>query len=185
MAKTDEASAHDLYIAAYGDGSVAEQAWDAVRLLAADKVIELEALALVNRASDGKIHVKDIGHETGIGATIGAVGGVLAGLIFPPSLLATAAVGGAIGAGTGAVVDRVTKRQIKADVESTLPPGGSGILVIFDEQWIDQVEQALRNADMITRDHLHDDGREGTSDGDARQAVNPPNATSIDDITAR
>ena len=86
MAKTDEASAHDLYIAAYGDGSVAEQAWDAVRLLAADKVIELEALALVNRASDGKIHVKDIGHETGIGATIGAVGGVLAGLIFPPSL---------------------------------------------------------------------------------------------------
>jgi len=36
-------------------------------------------------------------------------------------------------------------------------------LVIFDEQWVDQVEQALRNADTITRDHLHDDDREETS----------------------
>ncbi|HZA32325.1 MAG TPA: DUF1269 domain-containing protein [Propionibacteriaceae bacterium] len=162
MAENEEAP-HDLYIAAYGDGSVAEEAWNAVRLLAADKVIEVDALALVNRDSDGKIHVKDISHETGIGATIGAVGGALVGLIFPPSLLATAALGGAIGAGTGAVVDRVIKRQIKADVESTLPTGGSGILVIFDEQWVDQVEQALRNADTIKRDHLHDDDREETS----------------------
>ena len=161
MAKDDEAT-HDLYIAAYGDGSAAEEAWNAVRLLAADKVIEVEALALVNRDSDGKIHVKDTSHETGIGATIGAVGGALVGLIFPPSLLATAALGGAIGAGTGAVVDRVSKRRITADVESTLIPGGSGILVIFDEQWVDQVEQALRNADTIKRDHLHDDDREET-----------------------
>jgi uncharacterized membrane protein len=162
MPKDDEAT-HDLYIAAYSDGSAAEEAWNAVRLLAADKVIEVEALALVNRDSDGKIHVKDTSHETGIGTTIGAVGGALVGLIFPPSLLATAALGGAIGAGTGAVVDRVSKRRITADVESTLPPGGAGILVIFDEQWVDQVEQALRNADTIKRDHLHDDDREETS----------------------
>ena len=87
MAMNGEAP-HDLYIAAYSDGSVAEEAWNAVRLLAADKVIEVEALALVNRDSDGKIHVRDTSHETGIGATIGAVGGALVGLIFPPSLLA-------------------------------------------------------------------------------------------------
>ena len=58
MAKNGEAP-HDLYIAAYSDGSVAEEAWNAVRLLAADKVIEVEALALVNRDSDGKIHVSN------------------------------------------------------------------------------------------------------------------------------
>ena len=56
-------------------------------------MIEVEALALVERDSEGKIHVKDTSHETGTGAKIGAVGGALVGLIFPPSLLATAALG--------------------------------------------------------------------------------------------
>lgn len=156
MAKQDE-DTHDLYIAAYSDASVAEADWNALKKLAADDVLEFEALALVNRDSDGKIHVKDTTNEVGIGATIGAVGGALVGLIFPPSLLATAALGAGVGAGTGAVVDRVAKRKIKADVEGALPPTASGIVVVFDEQWVSEVEKALTKADTISREHLHDD----------------------------
>ena len=62
------------------------------------------------------------------------------------------------------MVDRVAKRKIKADVEWTLPPGGSGIVVIFDEQWVSQVEEALTRADKISRDHLHDDEDEETAE---------------------
>ena len=163
MAKQDELP-HDLYVAAYSDASVAEEDWNALKQSAADKTLEVEALALVNRDADGKIHVKDTTNEPGIGAKIGAVGGALVGLIFPPSLLATAALGAGLGAGTGAVVDRVAKRKIKADVEWTLPPGGSGIVVIFDEQWVSQVEKALTRADKISRDHLHDDDDEETAE---------------------
>jgi hypothetical protein len=82
----------DLYVAAYGDASVAEEDWNALKQLADDDVLEIEALALVNRDADGKIHVKDTSEETGKGATIGALGGALVGLIFTPSLLATAAI---------------------------------------------------------------------------------------------
>ena len=74
--------------------------------LAADDVIRVEAPASVNRDDDGKIHVKDTTNEPGIGAVVGAVGGALVGLIFPPTPLASASVGAGVGAGAGAVIDR-------------------------------------------------------------------------------
>ena len=42
--------------------------------------------------------------------------------------------------------------------------GGSGIVVILDEQRVYQVEKALTRADRITRDHLHDDDDEETTE---------------------
>jgi uncharacterized membrane protein len=162
MAKKDEPP-HDLYVAAYGDGETAAADWDALKGLAEDGVIKVEALALVNRDSDGKVHVKDTTNEPGIGAVVGAIGGALVGLIFPPSLLASAVVGAGVGAGTGTVIDRVTKRQIKSDVEWAVPVGGSGIVLVFDEQWADEVDKAMTRADKITRHHLHDDEEGSTT----------------------
>src|SRR6476661_6168923 len=121
--KGKDDSAQDLYVAAYSDSSTAQAEWNALKQLVADDVIKVEALALVNRDSDGKVHVKDTTNEPGIGAVIGAVGGALVGLIFPPSLLASAALGAGVGAGAGAVIDRVTKREIKSDVEWAVPVG--------------------------------------------------------------
>src|SRR4051794_18315274 len=96
MAEQDEAP-QDLYVAAYGDSADAEAAWNGLKQLVADEVIEVEALALVNRDDDGKIRVRDTTREVGVAATVGALGGALVGLIFPPSLLATAALGAGLG----------------------------------------------------------------------------------------
>jgi uncharacterized membrane protein len=159
MSDKDDA-AQDLYVAAYSDPSTAEEDWDALKKLVVDDVIKVGALALVNRDSDGKLHVKDSTNEPGIGAVAGAVGGALVGLIFPPALLASAAVGAGVGAGTGTVIDRVTRRKIKSDVEWAVPAGGSGIVVVFGEQWVSEVEKALTRADKISRNHLDDDDAE-------------------------
>ena len=162
----DEA-VEDLYVAAYSDPGTAEEDWNTLKRLAADDVIKVGALALVNRDSDGKLHVKDTTNEPGIGAVVGAVGGALVGLIFPPALLASAAVGAGVGAGAGSVIDRVTKRNIKSDVEWAVPVGGSGVVVIFDEQWVSEVEGAITRADSISRHHLHDS--DADADADATQ----------------
>jgi hypothetical protein len=87
------------------------------------------------------------------------------GLIFPPSLLATAAVGAGIGTGSGAVIDRVARRKVKEEVEWAVAVGGSGIVVIFDEQWMNEMEKSLTRADRIARDHLHGDDDAGTAEG--------------------
>jgi hypothetical protein len=51
----------------------------------------------------------------------------------------------------------VTKRKVKSDVEWAVPAGGAGIVVVFDEEWVSDVEKGLTRADNISRNHLHDD----------------------------
>ena len=146
----------DLYIATYSDPGAAQEDWDDIKQLARDEVIMMDGLVLVSRGDDGKIEVKDDANDVGKGAALGAVGGAIVGLIFPPALIASAVVGAGIGAGTGAIVDRHQKNEIKADVEDVLPPGSSGIVALFEERWVDDVENALANADKASKHELDD-----------------------------
>jgi uncharacterized membrane protein len=148
----------DLYVAAYSDPDAAQQDWDAIKQLAKDKVLTVEALVLVSRDIDGTIHVKDDAHEVGVGATVGAVGGALIGLIFPPAFLASTIVGAGVGAGAGGIVHQVQKHQIKADVEQTLPPGSSGIVALVEERWVREVEKALAKGEKAEHHHAHKAG---------------------------
>jgi uncharacterized membrane protein len=144
----------DLYIATYSDPEAAQEDWDDIKQLARDKVIMVDGLVLVSRGDDGRIEVKDDANDVGRGAALGAVGGAVIGLIFPPALIASAVVGAGIGAGTGAIVDRHQKKEIKADVEDVLPPGSSGIVALFEERWVDDVENALEKADKVSKHEL-------------------------------
>jgi uncharacterized membrane protein len=146
----------DLYIATYADPAAAQQDWDGIKQLARDDVIAVDGLVLVSRDDEGKIDIKDNANDVGRGATIGAVGGAVIGLIFPPAFLASAAVGAGVGAGAGAIVDRRQKKEIKADVEEVLPPGSSGIVAMFEERWVDDVEKALGKAEKVTKHEVDD-----------------------------
>ena len=138
----------DLYIAAYSDPSAAQQDWDDIKQLARDDVITVDGLVLVSRDADGKIDVKDNANDVGRGAAIGAVGGAVIGLIFPPAFLASALVGGGIGAAPEQC-DRREKKEIKADVEDVLSPNSSGIVALFEERWVGDVDKALSHADNV------------------------------------
>jgi uncharacterized membrane protein len=141
----------DLYIAAYADEDAAQEDWDEIKQLVEDNVIKVDGLVLVSRDQTGKITVRDDAHEIGVGTVLGAVGGLVIGLIFPPSLLASAVVGAGIGAGGGALLDHHHKNEIKADVEDVLPPGSSGIVALFEERWVADVDRSLAKADKVSK----------------------------------
>ena len=147
----------DLYIATYPDPDAARGDWDTIKELAKDDTIKVDGLILVSRRADGKIHVDDDFHETRKGATWGAVGGAVVGLIFPPALLASAAVGAGIGAGAGALVSHGQKEEIKADVDDTLPINSSGIVAIFEERWEGDIDKALSQASNVTKEKVDSD----------------------------
>jgi uncharacterized membrane protein len=155
MASTSDAPV-DLYIAAYPDPDAARGDWDTIKELANVDTIKVDGLILVSRRADGKIHVDDDFHETRKGATWGAVGGAVVGLIFPPALLASAAVGAGIGAGAGALVSHAQKEEIKYDVE-TLPLNSSAIVAVFEEQWADDIDKALSSASNVTKEKVDSD----------------------------
>ena len=141
----------DLYVAAYSDPDAARADWADIKDLAKEKVIAVEALVLVSRDAEGKIHEEDNAHTVGVGGVLGAAGGLLVGLIFPPALLVSTAVGAGIGAGVGGLVSHREKKEIKAEVACDLPVGSSGIVVLFDGTWVPGVERALSRADMVSK----------------------------------
>jgi uncharacterized membrane protein len=154
---SDSKAPVDLYIAAYPDAGAATGDWDAIKQAASDDVIKVDGLVLVSRDSDGKIHVDDDFHTARKGALLGAAGGALIGLIFPPSLLAGAAVGAGAGLGLGGLKSHREKKEIKADVEDTLPPNSSGIVALFEQTWVTDVDKALSHAGKISKHEVDAD----------------------------
>jgi len=160
----------DLYIAAYADEDTAQQDWDELKRLVREKVITIDGMLLVSRDDGGKIHVKDNAHDVGVGTVIGAVGGAIIGLIFPPSIIAGLVVGGGIGAGAGALVDRHQKHEIKEDVEQVLPPGSSGIVALFEERWVAEVEKSMAKAEKISKHEVDSESAEDVKEAAASTA---------------
>jgi uncharacterized membrane protein len=114
----------------------------------------VDGLILVSRRYDGKIHVEDDFHTARRGAKWGAVGGAVIGLIFPPALLASAAVGAGVGLGAGALLSHGAKAEIKANVEEALPLNSSGIVALFEERWVSDVDKAMAHADKVTKEQV-------------------------------
>ena len=116
----------EMCIATYADRAAAQADWDALKQLAANGVITVDALVLVERDTGGMIHVKDNGQEAEIGVEIGALGRAVIGQIFPPALVDSTAVDAELAADAGALLDYHLKSEIKADVEDELPPSSHG-----------------------------------------------------------
>jgi uncharacterized membrane protein len=107
-------------------------------------LLDVDNTITVNKNAWDKIDV----HETTGGsgrkdAGIGAlVGGVL-GVIFPPSILATTALGAALGGMIGVLRgSNFDESEIKAMADE-LQPGQSMLVAIVEPQWQDEVEAAL------------------------------------------
>ena len=109
-------------------------------------LLDVENTVTVSKNAWDKLDVKQIGDvSTGQGAKIGALVGGVVGLIFPPSLLATAALGAAIGGITAKLRgDQMDSADIQAMAES-MEPGTSLLVAVMEPQWTDEVEDALKS----------------------------------------
>ena len=115
-------------------------------------LLDVENTVAVSKNAWDKLDVKQIGDvSTGQGAKIGALVGGVVGLIFPPSLLATAALGAAIGGITAKLRgDQMDAADIQAMAE-TMEPGTSLLVAVVEPQWADEVETALQDAAVQIR----------------------------------
>jgi arylsulfatase len=136
----------DVLIAAYLFEDLAKKDFDAVLELAAAKTIAVEGVVLVQKSSDGEVHVEETGDHLGRrGAKLGGGVGLAVGLFAPPLLAATA-----VGAGAGALLGRFAKHRVESGIgekmDAALPPGSGGVIVIYDTAGHDAVDAALANA---------------------------------------
>ena len=144
----------DLYIAAYNDADAAQQDYDVLKELVKEGIIFVDVAVLVSRDDDGKLSVKESAHEVAKGSMVGAAAGVVLGLIFPPAIIASAVVTGAGGAALGGLLSHHREHEIKKNVADVLPNNSSGIIAIFDEVWVKEVEKALAKAEKIDKEKI-------------------------------
>lgn len=115
--------------------------------------IEILDAAVLAKDSEGTITIEDRGEFTaGKGARRGAVIGTVLGILFPPGLVATAAIAGA-GAAAGALFGKKTDRGFfNPDLEviaADLDRGSSALLAVVEETWVATLDDALEGYDRM------------------------------------
>ena len=99
--------AYTLIAADFDDTQAAWDAYELLKSIEDGRHVEIESVIVVKRDADGTIEVqKTTDHSTRRGLGWGVVGGVVLGVIFPPSIIGSAIVLGAAGAATGSAASR-------------------------------------------------------------------------------
>jgi len=132
----------DLIAIGYPDQTTAYAAADEARRLAADLIIQPDAIAVIVRDDDGSYHVQTSHHPVGAGASWGMFWGFLFGLLFFIPVF-----GMAVGAGMGALMGKFAKtsidRQFQDQVRGMLQPGTSALFLMLEKVTPDKAVEAM------------------------------------------
>jgi uncharacterized membrane protein len=132
----------DLIAIGYPDETTAFTAAEEAKRLAADLVIQPDAIAVISRDPDGSYHVTTSHHPMTKGASWGLFWGFLFGLLFFIPVF-----GMAVGAGLGAVMGKFHKasidQQFQEQVRELVQPGTSALFLMLEKVAPDKAVAAM------------------------------------------
>ena len=134
-----------IYIGTYENELDARGDYEIVKGLHAIGAVGTYDAAVITKDDEGKVHVNKDETTTRHGAWGGAAAGALVGILFPPSIIASALVGAAV----GGVGGHLWKGMSRADVKEfgELIDAGQAALVIVGETTVEEyVERASLKA---------------------------------------
>src|SRR3954470_4138335 len=142
--------AHTLLVADFSETSTAWEAYEALKDVEDGRTVEIEGVIVVKRTADGTLEIqKATDHSTKSGLRWGLVGGIALGVIFPPSILGSAAVLGAGGAAVGKLRQRHHRGDLAESLQDAIAPGHSGLLALVSDPGAVRIREALARADAI------------------------------------
>ncbi len=140
MAKPD---AVFIFIGTYPSEGAARADYDIVKDLHAAGAVGTYDAAVVTKDDAGKVHVNKDEMATRHGAWGGAAVGAVVGILFPPSILASAAVGAAVG-GIGGHLWRGMSRADVKEFGDIIDEGQAALVIVGEST----VEQAVHKAQL-------------------------------------
>jgi uncharacterized membrane protein len=142
--------AYTLIVADFNDTDVAWEAYELLKSLEDGRTVEIEGVIVVKKDADGKIEIqKATDHSTRRGLGWGVVGGVVLGVIFPPSILASAVVLGAAGAAGGKLAETHHKKELAEELQDAIEPGHSGLVALVSDPGVVEIRKALDKANRV------------------------------------
>ena len=134
-----------IFVAVYGDEADAQADYDVVKELYHAKAIGNFDAAVIRKAADGKVHVNKDETATRKGAWGGAAVGAVVGILFPPSILASAGVGALAGGLGGHFLKGMSRSDVK-ELGEFLDDGEVALLVVGDWQLDKAIDKAFSRA---------------------------------------
>jgi len=142
--------AFTLFVADFNDTETALQAYEALKEIEDGATVEIEGVLVVKREGDGPVEIqKATDHSTRRGLAWGVVGGVVLGVIFPPSIIGSAVVLGAGGAAIGKAREVHHKKELAEELQDAIAPGHSGIIALVSDPGEIRIRKALEKADRV------------------------------------
>jgi len=152
----DDVKNYEVMFAVYSTEDGAAGAVASLKEMGKDKTIDIVDAATLVKDTDGNATVKQesvpsVKKGTGIGALIGGA----IGLIFPPSILASAAIGAGIGAGSAKLAKMALEDDDLKEAADSLEPGSSAFIAVVENKWAEQVSTAIAGYDKLA-EHVMD-----------------------------
>ena len=134
-----------LIVAAFNDEHEADQALKELKRAKKEKLIGIQAAAVLRRDQKNKMHIKEVGELTGgKGAVGGAILGVALGIITGGAGLLLGAVGALVGGIVGKAHDTGFDNQRLKTIGESLKPGSSAIVAVIEHRWVEDLENELQ-----------------------------------------
>lgn len=141
-----------VFIAAFETEGEAGDALRDLRAMDREGSIQLIDAAVVVRGADGKVRFEETADPSGKKwAKRGAIAGGLVGLIFPPSIIASAAIGAAGGGIWGKVRDKGFQDSDLRSLGDSLEPGTSAIIAVAEDHVIERLQRGIEGYQKIAR----------------------------------
>jgi uncharacterized membrane protein len=139
-----------VIVAAFDDIESAKAAYGALEVAESEKELDIEGVLVVKTDDKGKIKVQEMtDHSTKTGVKWGAVGGVVLGIIFPPTILASAVGVGVVGGILGKIRNVAHRSQVSDLLAGTLGPDQSGIVALVKATDVDATKAEMPAAEKV------------------------------------
>jgi uncharacterized membrane protein len=150
MAKSNDTF---IYIATYPNEAAAQNDYDVVKELHSEGLVGSYDAAVVTKDVNGKVHENKDETATRHGAWWGVAAGAAVGVLFPPAILGSAAVGGLAGAVSGHLAKGISRSGVK-DLGDFIDPGQAALLVVGESKIEQAVQDAVKGADKEVAEDL-------------------------------
>jgi uncharacterized membrane protein len=158
-----------VIVAAFDNEDAAYSVYEALRDAEASGGLGIEGVLVVKTDDQTRVKIQKMtDHSTKTGVKWGAVGGVLLGIFFPPSIIAatvgTAAVGGVL----GKVRDEWHKSEVGDALYGALGPNASGILALVSAADVAAVKAKMPQATKVRTAGVDDTTAQSIKDAAAQ-----------------
>ncbi len=148
-----------VFIGTYRSAADAQLDYAAVKELHSSGVIGTYDAAVVEKDAEGKVHVHKHEKPTQHGAWTGIAVGAVVGILFPPSVIASAAVGGVAGGVIGHLWHGMSRGDMK-DLGETLDAGTAALVVVGREKLSEKIDKATARAQKKTEKQAKVDAKD-------------------------